>query len=607
MGRLDHPRIVPVLSVSRDEETGLRGLCMPFREGRALHEVLERMESTPLIERTARTLWSALASDGSLTAAPPGSAWQGFPLAGSYADAVAWVGAALADGLTHAHALGIQHRDIKPANILMTLDGGPQLLDFNLAHDPLDPRQADAARRGGTLPYMAPEQISAFLDSSRWHEVGRAADFFALGLVLRELLTGRRPEAPSADLPLPRALQDQLDRRREPADGPRTMNPTVPLSMEVIVRRCLSPNPADRYTEATALGKDLRRHLKGLHPTEAGRTKWRDRVVSFVERHRIGLVAGGLLVVGGALAGPTISRESGLFFILREARTSLDAGSLETAEQGFQRVVLLDPANAGAREGLKLVYVERANRALADVEKTTSDIQEGLALGKEFDQWITSAREMGYRPTVADAPKLARAASYLASGDPTDRARARSLAQEALALDPSSWRGYHALGKLAGDDKDHGRARDCFEQAYKCAQTYPPVTPKQVEAELLNSWAGASIALGDLNDARVQVQKVQSHKDDSGYRNRPDYKAIQSRARALESRIALQLAKQAMASLDSEEAMNQTNSAAELAEAALSLLPDDPLAKDVLKQVETIWKHVPEFESRIENAGGGQR
>src|SRR5262249_21901123 len=80
----------------------------------------------------------------------------------SYVKAVLWLGEKLADGLAHAHERGIQHRDLKPANVLITDEGVPMLLDFNLAEDTKVRDSASAAAVGGTLPYMAPEQIKAF-------------------------------------------------------------------------------------------------------------------------------------------------------------------------------------------------------------------------------------------------------------------------------------------------------------------------------------------------------------------------------------------------------------------------------------------------------------
>ena len=104
----------------------------------------------------------------------------------------------LADGLAHAHERGILHRDLKPANILMTDEGQPMLLDFNLSEDS-EVRPGAAAAVGGTLPYMAPEHLEALRGGA---SPDARSDLYSLGVILYELLTVRRPfpvpEAPPA-------------------------------------------------------------------------------------------------------------------------------------------------------------------------------------------------------------------------------------------------------------------------------------------------------------------------------------------------------------------------------------------------------------------------
>src|SRR5262249_46287240 len=83
----------------------------------------------------------------------------------SYVEAILWIGSRLADGLAHAHERGIVHRDLKPANVLLSDEGQPMLLDFNLAQD-TKPGSATLALVGGTLPFMAPEQLVAYRDET---------------------------------------------------------------------------------------------------------------------------------------------------------------------------------------------------------------------------------------------------------------------------------------------------------------------------------------------------------------------------------------------------------------------------------------------------------
>jgi serine/threonine protein kinase len=290
MGRLDHAHIVPVHKVAFDSATGLRGLCMPYRPGLPLDAVIRRVQpaSRP---RAARALWEAVAPPDLAPRDPvKQSGWNTFPVRGTYADAVAWLSATLARALAYAHDEEILHRDVKPANVLLTLRDGPQLLDFNLSHDPHSSDSAEAALRGGTLPYMAPEQLEAFLDPARWGEVGREADQYSLGLVLRELLTGEAPETPDQGLPLPRAIRSLLDRRAESRLAVRAHNPTIPHALEAITACCLAYAPTERYPSAGTLADDLERFLKRRPLVYAVNPSRRERAANYLRRHRLVLL-----------------------------------------------------------------------------------------------------------------------------------------------------------------------------------------------------------------------------------------------------------------------------------------------------------------------------
>jgi serine/threonine protein kinase len=170
------------------------------------------------------------------------------------ADEAAGLLETLARALHYAHQKGIIHRDVKPANILFTPDGTLKLTDFSLA------RLDDPEHRIGELPgaivgtpaYMAPEQFTG-----RHAEVGPASDVYAVGVILYEMLTGRKPfQGPKLMNLLTQALN------QEPTP-PSRLRAKVPPDLEAICLKCLAKQPKDRYASADLLAEDLRCFLDG--------------------------------------------------------------------------------------------------------------------------------------------------------------------------------------------------------------------------------------------------------------------------------------------------------------------------------------------------------
>jgi serine/threonine protein kinase len=162
----------------------------------------------------------------------------------------------MASAIQHAHDHQVLHRDLKPSNVLLTIKGEPMITDFGLAKmQDSDEEDLGATRSGqimGTLPYMAPEQASG--DASR---IGPTTDVHGLGVILYELLTGRRPyqETNRTDL-----LANILTGTVTP---PHLLNPSVNSDLSAIVAKCLEKDPQKRYATAQALAEDLERWRAG--------------------------------------------------------------------------------------------------------------------------------------------------------------------------------------------------------------------------------------------------------------------------------------------------------------------------------------------------------
>ncbi|MGE5347390.1 MAG: protein kinase domain-containing protein, partial [Acidithiobacillales bacterium] len=179
-------------------------------------------------------------------------------------EAIGWrkaaeIAAAIADGLASAHAAGIVHRDLKPENVFLTSDGRVKILDFGLAKT-TEPVTEDAVTLTspsggalsadgevvGTLSYMAPEQL-------RGLQVDGRTDIFALGNVLYEMLSRKRPFTGATPADTLSAILHAEPRPLEPTSGI-----AIPPALAGIVTRCLEKRPEDRFDTAHDLAIALR-------------------------------------------------------------------------------------------------------------------------------------------------------------------------------------------------------------------------------------------------------------------------------------------------------------------------------------------------------------
>jgi serine/threonine protein kinase len=217
-GILNHPAIVTVHDIGRDEETDTSFIAMEFVEGQNLKEVLSQGRALSFEQ---------------------------------IADIVAQV----AEALDFAHAKGIVHRDVKPANIILIEGNRAKITDFGIAK--IASGQANLTSTGqflGTPNYMAPEQIKGAPVDGR-------TDIFALGICLYECLTRRKPFGGDSLTSISYKIV------HEPFPSLHEINPQIPDGYDEIVANCLAKDPTKRYQRARDLSQALRAVLRGEKPT----------------------------------------------------------------------------------------------------------------------------------------------------------------------------------------------------------------------------------------------------------------------------------------------------------------------------------------------------
>jgi serine/threonine protein kinase len=189
--------------------------------------------------------------------------------------------ALVARAVHHAHQRRIIHRDLKPGNILVDDAGEPHVTDFGLAmKTETGERLTDSNILLGTLPYMAPEQLS-----DQGQTLTTAVDIWSLGVILYELLTGRQPFRG-------RNQVDSLDRiRKQDPTPPGVLNRNLQRDLEAICLKCLEKEPERRYGSALGVARDLERWLEG-QPIEARAVHPFIRMWSWCRRHPGGAALG---------------------------------------------------------------------------------------------------------------------------------------------------------------------------------------------------------------------------------------------------------------------------------------------------------------------------
>ncbi|MEM8985783.1 MAG: protein kinase [Pseudomonadota bacterium] len=168
------------------------------------------------------------------------------------------IGVQLADALDYAHKKGIVHRDIKPSNIMFLKDGETvKITDFGIARveDPADQEKTMAGMVLGTPQYMSPEQVLG-------KSVDGRSDLFSVGVVLYQLLTGKKP-FPGETIG---SLMVQIT--KEEAPSMRGLNTSIPVGVQHIVEKLLAKSPDGRFQDGKSLKSALTAQIRQLEDAE---------------------------------------------------------------------------------------------------------------------------------------------------------------------------------------------------------------------------------------------------------------------------------------------------------------------------------------------------
>lgn len=384
----------------------------------------------------------------------------------------------IAGAVDFIHRNLIVHRDIKPGNVLVTAEGAPKLLDFGisrvLAPDGQEDDRTAPDRRLMTLNYASPEQL-------RGEPVSTAADVYSLGLLLYELLAGRKAYSlsgsPAADL-----LRQVLEEDPPP--------PGAGADLDQIVMKAIHKVPAGRYASAREFAADLENYMTG-RPVSAMPPARLYRLGKWVRRNRLTVTIGAFLALVLLAAGSVVVWQ------MQVARRERAA-----AERRFHEVRKLansilfefhDPVSrlAGATEVRRLMV----SRSLEYLDSLARDARTDAALQLDLISAYTRLGDIQGNPNRANLGDTKGAlASYR---------KARTILEELLQADPRNLTASLELGRvlgLLGAQLVHvGRRADSLEVKKKALTHWEKLVKDAPGDERM--WRGLGAACSEMATA----------------------------------------------------------------------------------------------------------
>jgi serine/threonine-protein kinase len=442
----------------------------------------------------------------------------------------------VAQAVQYAHGNLIVHRDLKPSNILVTGDGSTRLLDFGIA------KLLDEASRDETTNVYLRIMTPAYSSPEQWQgaDVTTAADVYALGLVLYELLTGHRahtpdgtgqyqpasiveqiPERPSVVVlrPAPEAASSPEDIVLARATSPARLRRRLAGDLDTICMMALRKEPERRYPSAEALVQDIQRHLAGL-PVQARPDAAGYRLGKFVRRNRVAVTAG-LLLVTALGAGMAVS--------VVQARTIARERDVAENVTAFM-IDIFEAADPSVARGDQITAREILDKGAARVERELADqpeVQQRMlrAVGEVYLQLglHAEARPLFQRALDRqrrlddDSPETTGTMILLgralhAGGEPTV---ARPLFEDALARRLARYGPNHPLvaetlfdlASLLHQTGDRARGDTLFERWIALSERLPAVPSSEQALRLMRAGQYIS-AKGRMDDAERYLRSA---------------------------------------------------------------------------------------------------
>ena len=263
LGKIRHPNIMPLHWADYDQSVGASYLCMPFLGRSTLVDLIklafrDGIPTNAAVIREAFGLWIK-ESDSLILESTTYRSRELFN--SGYIKRIVRLAVDLADALAYVHNQQVIHGDIKPSNVLLSPEGQPFLLDFNLGRT----RGSSDGPAGGTLAYMAPEQLRFITEGSPDDQLvsSIATDIYSFGALLYELLSGKTPNKYPSEQETTKSIArgKLLARQQNGCTSIRILNPGVDQKLTQLIDSCLAFEPDKR--PATML--EVREQLVKYH------------------------------------------------------------------------------------------------------------------------------------------------------------------------------------------------------------------------------------------------------------------------------------------------------------------------------------------------------